>query len=153
MTKTKNARHLKGKSDNGVTVSLKEFEEEFMAIYIKYVDQFRQDSRSIINQVLNNFKTKMKDLADNHEITYLKRLNDSIKTMNKFTDRIKDLEETFYILYGNIKRNHFLYVDQPSEWWDKHHPIIKEDLEKQNKEIPVLIKKLYKLEKKNEKAS
>ena len=61
-----------------------------------------------------------------------KSIQKGLKEMSSFCKKIDQLEETFLIMFTNIKRNQFLYSHYPEEWWEKNYVDIKEKMKKEN---------------------
>ena len=42
------------------------------------------------------------------------------KRLKEYSDKMDSLEDTFFTLYHNIKKNQWLYAQEPEDWWDDY---------------------------------
>jgi hypothetical protein len=96
--------------------------------------KFRSEGKHIINQTLNHLNRKIDVFMEKYEKDSHKHLTKALKEMSSFCKKIDQLEETFLIMFTNIKRNQFLYSHYPEDWWDENYLHIKEKMKKENKD-------------------
>lgn len=70
----------------------------------------------MIKNMLRRFDSKFKEFFIKYEKKLINELEKSNLKMNEFCGKIETLEETFLLLYTNIKQNQFLYANYPEEW-------------------------------------
>ena len=80
---------------------------------------------------LKNMEIKLDRLVRKHDARMYQfgKLKGVVtEQMQRYMDKMESVEDTFFTLYHNIKKNQFLYADKPEAWWKdyldlKHHYI------------------------------
>ena len=57
-----------------------------------------------------------------------------IERLDGYEAKMESMEDSFYTLYHNIKKNQFLYADKPEVWWDDYLDLKKHYNEEMEKE-------------------
>jgi hypothetical protein len=92
---------------------IKELDKNFPKIFN---EKFKEKSDLITKEILKKINGKINTFFDKYEKQMLNELKKSNKSMENFCKQIDSIEETFLILYQNIKQNQFLYANYPEEW-------------------------------------
>lgn len=74
---------------------------------------------------------------DNKVDIMAKILNTTQKALEIQSSKFNGIEDTFFTLYHNIKKNQFLFAKEPEEWWNDYLDL-KKFYMKQNKEEKII---------------
>lgn len=83
---------------------------------------------------MNCFLKKFNSLYKKEQKRSTKELNGLKEVIKDLTEKVSVLDETFLLLYSNIKRNQFLYAHFPEEW-NETFLQFKERLKQENEEF------------------
>jgi len=54
------------------------------------------------------------------------------KNLKEYAEKMTSLEDTFFTLYHNIKKNQWKYVQDPEDWWEDYRELKKMYKEENN---------------------
>jgi len=86
-----------------------------------------------LDRAVRSLKTK------SLEFRKLKAIADD--KLGQYIAKMESIEDTFFTLYHNIKKNQFLYADAPEEWWNDYLDLkrhYKEENKKGDKDVKTL---------------
>lgn len=95
-------------------------------------EYLKKKVNSIATRILTIFNKRFENFLEKRNQKLEKSFKKSIKELENFCKRIDSLEEAFYLIYTNIKRNQFLYSKYPEDWWNECYDNIQENLKKEN---------------------
>lgn len=96
---------------NESLITVKNLEDCLSNIFMKSIRKINACEKRI-NKAVNEMKSKSLEFGKMR-----KTLNDGLK---KYSDKLDGIEETFFILYHNIKKNQFLFVTEPESWYQNY---------------------------------
>lgn len=104
---------------------LSDFEEKLLK---EISSHLKAKFEEMIKKMLKKFDSKFKEFYSKYEKKLLTELEKSNLEMNSFCTKIETLEETFLLLYTQIKQNQFLYANYPEEWIKEVNEKIKKSI-------------------------
>lgn len=94
-----------------------------MACYANRIQKSLAHSKSAIKNLLKSHLKSMQKENENSQALLQSMLdvqNIIIDTIKAQTEKIDKIEDTFFTLYHNIKRNQWLFANEPEEWWNDY---------------------------------
>lgn len=100
---------------------------------LKEVSAHVQEKINLVTtKMLKKFSDRFDYFFEKYERKMLKEFEKSSKLMESYCNKLDSIEETFLILYHNIKQNQFLYANYPNDWLEETTLQIKKKLSCQN---------------------
>ena len=103
MTKEKTLTEIKREP-----VTRENLEETIKAIFSKCIRKLNA-SDDKLTKTIKNLDKKLEN--------FRKIKQDITGRMREYDKKMESIEETFFILYHNMKKNQFLYANDESAWW------------------------------------
>jgi len=91
-------------------VTRENLEETIKAIFSKCIRKLNA-SDDKLNKTTKSLEKKLEN--------FRKIKQDITGRMSEYDKKMSSIEETFFILYHNMKKNQFLYANDESAWWSE----------------------------------